>query len=150
MKKKGVTVVTLTIVVTVMAILALAALPISLDAKKETQKTRYQAEINQIEILTSNYIRRNSGNDLESYEWDVALAYSEFEEQFEGENIINGKLAVYIVDLNKIDAGEVSIGNLTRGATDRYLYSEKTGHVYYEKGKTIGSTTYYRVPNLEE
>ncbi len=150
MKKKGVTVVTLAIVVAVMAILALTALPISLNVKKEAQKTRYQAEINQIEILTANYIRRNSGNDLESYEWDVTIAYSQDEDQFEGENITNSKLTVYIVDLNKIDAEEVSVGNLTQGESDRYLYSEKTGHVYYEKGKTIGNKTYYRVPDIEE
>ena len=73
MNKRGVTVLTLSIMVAVMAILALAAVPIGNNIHRGAQKSKFQAEINQIEILTSNYIRRNSGNDLEPYAWDISM-----------------------------------------------------------------------------
>ena len=150
MNKRGVTLITLSIIVAVMAILTAATITIGTDIHVGAQKTRFQAEIAQIEILTSNYIRRNSGNDFTPYTWNVTSLVGYDEKQFDGEIITSGTINVYVVDLTKIDAEEVNDGLLEKGANDRYLYSEETGHVYYERGKTFGSKVYYRISELEE
>ncbi|MBR6688936.1 MAG: hypothetical protein IKL68_02855 [Clostridia bacterium] len=150
MNKRGVTVLTLSIMVAVMAILVATVIPIGSNMHIGAQKAKLQAEIDQIEILTVNYIKRNSGNDFEVYEWDISSIIDFDEKQFEGEIITSNKINVYVVDLTKIDAEEVNYGLLEAGEKDRYLYSEQTGHVYYEKGKKLGSKMYYRVPELEE
>ncbi|MBR6641077.1 MAG: hypothetical protein IKL08_02655 [Clostridia bacterium] len=150
MKKRGVTLITLSIIVAVMAILTAVTVNIGTDIHVGAQKARFQAEIDQIEILTSNYIRRNSGNDFTPYTWNIASLVGYDETQFEGETITSGNINVYVVDLTKIDAEETNDGLLEKGANDRYLYSEQTGHVYYEKGKTFGNKVYYRVTELEE
>lgn len=150
MNKRGVTVLTLSIMVAVMAILVAAVIPIGSNMHVGAQKARLQAEIDQIEILTANYIKRNSGNDFEAYEWDVSSIIDFDEKQFDGEIITSNKINVYVVDLTKIDAEEVNYGLLESGEKDRYLYSEQTGHVYYEKGKNFENKMYYRIPELEE
>lgn len=150
MNKKGVTLITLSIIVVVMAILSSVTITIGTGIHVSAQKTKFQTEINQIEILTSNYIRRNSGNDFAPYTWNVESLKGYDGTQFEGEIITNGNINVYVVDLTKIDAEEVNDGLLEKDAKDRYLYSEQTGHVYYERGKTFGSKLYYRISELEE
>lgn len=150
MNKRGVTLITLSIIVAVMAILTAATITIGTNIHVGAQKTRFQAEIDQIEILTSNYIRRNSGNDFAPYTWNVTSLVGYDEKQFDGEIITSGTINVYVVDLTKIDAEEVNDGLLEKGANDRYLYSEQTGHVYYERGKNFGSKVYYRISELEE
>ena len=150
MNKRGVTLITLSIIVVIMAILVSAVVQTASDMNNEASKTKLQTEINQIEVLVANYIRRNSGNDLTPYEWDVTTISGFDTTQFEGEIITSNKIAMYVVDLEKIDAEEVNYGMLEDGETDRYLYSEQTGHVYYEKGKSFGSQKYYRVPDLEK
>lgn len=150
MNKRGVTVLTLSIMVAVIAILVVAVVPVANDMHIGAQKTKLQSEINQIEVLVANYIRRNSGNDLTPYEWDTTTISGFDTKQFEGEIITDNKISMYVVDLYKIDAEEVNYGMLEDGIKDRYLYSAQTGHVYYEKGKNFGSKIYYRVPELEE
>ena len=150
MNKRGVTLVTLSIIGAVMAILVAAVIPTAYNTHNEVKKTKFQTEISQIEVLVANYIRRNSGNDLTSYEWETTTLPGFDTEQFDGEIITDNKITMYIVDLKKIDAEEVNYGMLENGITDRYLYSEQTGHVYYEKGENFGGKIYYRVPELEE
>ena len=150
MNKKGITLIALSVTVAVMAILAGFGITIGTNANLDAKKTKFQNEINQIEILVENYIRRNSGNDLQPYEWDVALLRLGYIEQLEGEEIFSDKVQTYIVDLEKIDAVNTALGSLKNGEKDRYLYSEKTGKVYYEKGITIGKQRYYRIDKLEE
>ena len=150
MNKRGVTVLTLSIMVAVMAVLSMAAIPLGNNIHRGAQKSKFQAEIDQIEILTANYIRRNSGNDLEPYAWDISMLSGYGANQFEGEILTGNILDTYVVDLKKIDAEKVHYGLLEDGPTDRYLYSEQTGHVYYEKGKDFGDKIYFRVPELEE
>ena len=54
MNKRGVTLITLSIIVVLMAILTAVTITIGTDIHVGAQKTRFQAEIAQIEILTSN------------------------------------------------------------------------------------------------
>ena len=44
------------------------------DAYNSTQKTKLQSEINQIELLTNNYMARSSKNDFE----EVVIDYYSF------------------------------------------------------------------------
>lgn len=143
--KKGISLIILVITIIVMIILAGLVVVSGRDAYIAAQKTTLQTEIMQIETLTNNYYTRRSGNlDFVTVEVTVPSGYLE---QFEGENIVNSKVTMYVIDLNKIDAEETTYGNLENGSNDRYLYSTTTKKVYYEQGLEIDNTIYYRIEN---
>lgn len=142
-EKKGISLIVLVIAIIVIIILTGLIVVSGKDAYVESQKTTLESEIAQIETLTKNYYTRRSGNlDFVTIQLTVPNIYLE---QFEGENIVSSKVTMYVVDLNKIDAEEVTYGNLEDGAKDRYLYSSTTGKVYYEKGLDIDGKIYYRI-----
>lgn len=148
--KKGMTLSTTVVAVAIMAILTAAALGIGINVHDSAKKTTFQSEINQIEMLVENYIKRNSGNNFQAYTWDLSNYMIEGTLQFAGETITEGKIEMHVVELDKIDVEDVKRGTLKDGATDRYLYSAKTGKVYYEKGIKFGGELYYRIDELEE
>lgn len=142
-EKKGISLIVLVITIIVLLILTGLVVVNGKDAYVEAQKTTLKTEIAQIETLTKNYYTRRSGNlDFVTIELTVPSTYLE---QFEGESIVSSKVTMYVIDLNKIDAEEVTYGNLEDGANDRYLYSTTTGKVYYEKGLEIDGKIYYRI-----
>lgn len=142
-EKKGISLIVLVITIIVILILTGLVVVNGKDAYVEAQKTTLKTEIAQIETLTKNYYTRRSGNlDFVTIELTVPSAYIE---QFEGESIVSSKVTMYVIDLNKIDAEEVTYGNLEDGENDRYLYSTTTGKVYYEKGLDIDGKIYYRI-----
>ncbi len=142
-EKKGISLIVLVITIIVLLILTGLVVVNGKDAYVEAQKTTLKTEIAQIETLTKNYYTRRSGNlDFVTIELTVPSTYLE---QFEGESIVSSKVTMYVIDLNKIDAEEVTYGNLEDGANDRYLYSSITGKVYYEKGLEIDGKIYYRI-----
>lgn len=143
--KRGITVLTLGVIIIVMTIL-LSIISISgSDIYENAMKVKLESEINQIEVLVNNYMVRNSGIDFDTMELDISSYTANEIAQFDGETITDGKITLYIVDLDEIDAEEVSYGMLKNGEDDRYLYSSTTKKVYYEKGIDIKSETYHRI-----
>lgn len=141
--KEGISLIVLVIIVIVMIILSSVVIISGKSIYEDSQKSKMQIEIAQIENLTNNYYTRKSGV-LDFTKVEVTVP-DEYLTQFLGENIVDSKVTMYIVDLNKIDASETSYGNLELGQNDRYIYSTTTKKVYYEKGLKIGGQIYYRI-----
>jgi hypothetical protein len=78
---------------------------------------------------------------------DLTNLTSDSRLQFEenGETIINNKVNLYEIDYQKIDTTSLKYGNKKDGENDIYVVSQKTGKVYYAKGYTVGSKTYFAI-----
>ena len=143
--KLGISLVVLVIIIIVMIILSTVVIISGKNAYEDSQKSKMKIEIAQIENLANNYYTRKSGVlDFAKVELTIP---DEYMNQFLGEDIVDSKVSMYVLDLNKIDASETSYGNLEQGENDRYIYSTTTKKVYYEKGIKIGGKIYYRIDN---
>lgn len=148
--KKGVTMLMLVIIIIVMTILLSIVSIVGSDIYNSAIKAKLKSEINQIEILVSNYITRNSGINFDIVELDISKYSVKEKEQFVGENTIDNKISLYVVNLDAIDAEEVAYGSLIEGESDRYLYSSTTKRVYYEKGINVEDIIYHRIEEAED
>lgn len=143
--KKGITLLVLVITIVVMTILLTVTVITGTDVYDNATMTKFQSEISQIELLVNNYEKRNSGVDFQVIELDIS-DFTEFQKhQFKEENIVDNVISMYIVDLQKIDAEQVSYGLGKESETDRYIYSSETKKVYYERGLQIGDNIYHRI-----
>jgi len=144
-KKHGVTITMLVIIVVIMATLLTIVTINGTEIYNDAQKTKLQSEINQLEILVQNYLMRNPNYNWSEVEIDLSEYSDNEKEQFNGENIVDDKIVLYVIDLLAIDAEETSYGSGSLGEKDRYLYSKNTKKIYYELGRTIGDNKYYRI-----
>jgi len=142
--KKGVTIIALGIVLIVMGLLVgLGGIGIS-DLVEETQVKEFASELQQLEYLSENYLIRNNGRaDFEVYELSTAYLSDEFIEQLSEERIVENKIMLHTLELDKIDAMDTNYGQQKEGADDIYLLSEETGNVYYKLGIKYKDVTYY-------
>lgn len=144
--KKGISLVVLVLTIIIMIILAGVAVFNISGTLENTDKTKLKADISELQNLINTYKIRKSGViDFEITTFNTEALSEDELKQFEGESIVNNSIILYVIDLNKIDAEEVNFGNLQNGNDDRYLYSNVTGKVYYEKGLQIGEKTYYHL-----
>lgn len=149
--KRGISFAALAIAIAVLTIFA-AAIVFNTDyVFVNTEISKLQIDISQIEALMSIYKIRNNGNiDFSTVQLNTSNLSEAELEQFGGENIIDNNIQLYIIDLEAIDAESSNYGNLKLGSKDRYLYSLNTGKVYYEQGIEDDGTIYYYVKNGEE
>lgn len=148
--KKGISLVILVITIIILIILTGVIIIRSSSAIVNTEKHKLQIDIAQLEALMNTYkIRKNGNIPFDVVELYTAYISSEELLQFEGENIVDNKIKLYVIELAEIDAEQVNYGNLKLGVKDRYLYSIDTGKVYYEQGLQVDNTTYYYVESGE-
>ena len=148
--KKGVSLTVLVLTIIIIVILVGVIVVNTQSIFIETDKTMLKVDIAQLETLMKTYNRRVSGNiDFETVEFSTSGMSSVTLSQFEGETIANNKISLYVINLAKIDAEGVNLGNLEKGAKDRYLYSASTGKVYYEMGLETDDGVYYYVKSSD-
>lgn len=140
--KKGVSAISLSIIIVLMIILMATITLSESNILSNTNIKDFASEMIQVKSAVEQYRIRKSGNldfETSTIELDsVELA------QYEGETVSDDKVTLYVVDLSKIDAENVNYGNGLDGEDDRYLWSEETGKIYYQKGyKYSESKTYY-------
>ncbi len=146
--KKGISLVEIVITVVLLTILAGVIIFSSTDTIEGVDKSKLKMDIAQIEALMNTYnIRKNGNIQFETVKFVTSNLSAEELNQFDGETITANSITLYVVDLAEIDVDEVSYGNLKLGQDDRYLYSQTTGKVYYEKGLEIDNIRYYYVTN---
>ena len=147
-EKKGISLVVLLIVIGVMLIL-LSTITISLDnIVTNSKKRQFAKEIYEIQSMVDTYKKQNDdypyiklaeGNktiDLEVTNGN--------ENQVAIEDVIDDKVTLYVINMQKIGANELSRGyNQNGDETDVYAFSNKTGIVYYVKGYSVRRNTYY-------
>jgi len=146
--KKGVTVVSVLIIIVVLSILA-GAITISTSyIVNDTYKKEFIREYKLVQAATDDYVMRNSGIvDFEETMLDLNNVDSSDLAQFDGETIVDNKIEMYIIDLNEIGIENSTYG-LGNNEKDVYLLSKATNIVYYKKGFISDGDIYYR--NIED
>lgn len=147
--KKGITIVSTLITLVVISILA-GTVTISTNyIMNDTYKKEFIREYKLVQSATDDYIMRNSGNiDFEETTLDVSMLELEELQQFSEETIVDNKIDMYIVDLEKIGVTSLTYGiKAEDDETDVYLLSKETNIVYYQKGFENNDTIYYRAIN---
>lgn len=148
--KKGISLVVLIITILVLTIITSVIIFNSEGTIINAEKSKLQIDIVQLEALMDTYKLRKNGNiKFETIEFDTSKLSSVELKQFAGENIVDNKIQLYIIELEEIDAEGANYGNLEEGYKDRYLYSLVTGKVYYEQGLELDNITYHHIENGE-
>jgi len=143
MKKQGITVSMLVIVIAVLAILTtvvVTSVSTSIDNTNFTIWTQeislVQETIKEVKVDIDDYL-------LETIEFDTKdIPATILSTQFNGENITSGKITLYQINVTKLGLENLSYGNY-ENINDVYTYSKETGKVYYLKGMTLSNNTYY-------
>lgn len=144
--KKGITLLSAVIIIVVLLMFT-GTIVVSTDyIIEETNRKEFNREYKIIKSATKDYIVRNSGAiDFEELSLDLTGISSEDLKQFDGEEIVNNTIEMYIIDLEKIGVINTTYGIKKDGNTeDRYLLSKKTNTVYYQKGFENGDNIYFK------
>ena len=151
MKKRGITIISLSIIVIVMLIL-LSVVSVSLNYSiANAKKMAFVKEIYNIQSLVTEYIEKEETlpNTKESITIDLTKLNSKYLNQFDGETILQNKVDLYVLDLLELDIKNTNYGDKNIGSTDEekekdvYAVSEKTGRVYYIAGFESDGEKYY-------
>ena len=140
-RKGGITLIILTIAVIIMAILATV---IVISTTSSIQQSKYTAWANEIkyiqEIVSENLNKNYFINETKGTIYlDITSGTSE---QFEGETIVDSKIELLILDLDKLKIVNTVYGNMSTN-DDVYALSVQTGRVYYVKGIELDGNMYY-------
>ena len=142
-KKQGVTLVSVLIIVVVLSILT-ATVTISTNSIiKNTFNKEFVREYALVKSAVSDYIVRNSGIvDFETDEIDLTSVDAEDLNQFNVQDIENNVIECYVVDLQKIGIKDATYGT-SQTEDDVYVVSRNTKTLYYKKGFSYNNNTYY-------
>ena len=147
-EKKGISVIAFIIIIGVMLIL-ISTVTVSLDSVvTNSRKRQFAKEIFEIQTMVDSYKKHNNdypyiktaeGNKIIELEKN-----NKNEDQLASEDIIDNKVELYVINLQKIGVNELSRGyNKDNDETDVYAFSNKTGKVYYVKGYKVRKNKYY-------
>ncbi len=149
--KKGITLVTLIITITILGILVTVGIVGTSQSMYKSKILSFESELKEIEELCQTAIKLNK---LESYldknEVDISALKSKIaekdlpflEEEFI-ENNENNDSKFRKIDVTKIGANETSKGNQKQGANDAFYISMNTNKVYYLRGMKVKGITYF-------
>ena len=142
-KKSGVTLVSVLIIVVVLSILT-ATVTISTNSIiKNTFNKEFVREYTLIKSAVNDYIVRNSGIiDFETGEIDLTVVNQESLDQFNSDDIEDGVIQCYVVDLQKIGIKDATYG-ISQTEDDIYVISKNTKTLYYKKGFSYNDSIYY-------
>lgn len=141
--KKGITMVSLAVVVLLLAVFTSLVLYTNSDVLKVTNKTKFAIEILDIQTKTDNYYIENGVYPVgEEIEFDISKLKEEEREQIKGEKIVDEKIKVYILNINELGIKNLLCGN-NKSENDVYAVSKITGKIYYLKGVAYNNITYY-------
>lgn len=141
--KKGITVISLSIVILLLAVVTSTVIYTNSDAIKVTNKTKYAMEILDVQTKVDNYYLENGEYpSVAEVSFDVSKFREEEKEQITGETVTSNTIKVYSIDLNLLGIKNSLFGN-NKSSTDVYAVSKTTGRVYYLKGFSYKKVRYY-------
>lgn len=146
MKKQGVTLIALVIIIIALGILTAVISIDTMSTVKETNARVFASEVKQLEYLIQTYKERNNNTlDFTAQTLNISSLQSGLvtELQQQGETIVDNSVTLYKIDYVKIDAMGTEFGTQTEGEQDIYLVSNETGKVYYLKGFKFNDAVYY-------
>lgn len=147
--KKGIAMVTLIVIVSVMMILVSTITITGINTSNTAKKLTFASELKMVQENVDSYRVNNSGEFPISdfVDIDLSSASTNVKKQFSdnNEDIDSGtnKVILSKIDYTKVQINNLTYGNQKKGEDDIYVVSSKTGIVYYAKGLKVGNLTYY-------
>jgi len=144
-KKQGITVAMLTITIIILIILAGTITYSIYSTINYSNISTWISEMSYIQDIASEKLKESTVANFvgDSIYIDLTnIGSNEISEQFEGETISENKVAVQILDLEKLNVTNTMYGKLST-EKDVYAISQQTGRVYYVEGVELNNTTYF-------
>ena len=142
-RKKGISLIVLSITIVVMIILASTIIVSYNGILEDTLKKDFANEIYSIQKLVEQYKFLNNEYPIsEEHILDINQIEEKYRFEFEKEKIIYNTIKLYVIDLSKCDVQNVKRGN-GKIKDDIYVVSKETGQVYYMMGVKISDMKYY-------
>ena len=141
--KKGISLVSLAIIIIVMVILAGVVVFTGFNARKDTTINMFALEILNIQNAVDSYKYRYEKYPVTiDHNFSIEEVQLNSREQFEREEIINDSIRFKVLDLSLLGINDTEFGK-QEFSNDMYVVSEKTGKVYYLAGIPYENITYY-------
>ncbi len=143
--KKGITLVSLTIVIIIMTILAGTIVFTGNDSIGMTKINMFATEIINIQnSLDEYFVRYETYPVTTQYDFDINNIDTIYVSQFENETNTNGVINFKKIDLSRLGIDSTEYGN-NEFDGDVYVVSEETGKVYYLAGVEYDNLIYYTI-----
>ena len=140
--KKGISLVSLIVVIIVMIILAGIVVATGFDSAENATINTFALELLNIQTAVDDYhYKYEKYPSISEYTLDTTTIQSESLAQFDGETITDNKITLKLLNMSLIGITDTEFGN--GKDKDIYLLSETTGKVYYLKGIAYKGVTYY-------
>lgn len=141
--KKGITILTLTVTILVLAIISGVVIYNSKVTLEKVNKNEFVVEILNIETAVNNYYSDFGKYPVKNSISINILDFSEHEKsQFLNETVTNDMVTLYEIDLALIGINKTIFGN-DADALDKYVLSKETGKIYYLMGIEYEDDIYY-------
>ena len=147
--KKGVSAVSLVIIIVVMSIITSGVVITGSKILAKASLKQFASEMLQVKKAVEEYkIRKNGELGFQEYTYRIGNTDLDKIEQFSGETFLNSynDVILCVIDLNKLDIENLKYG---KGETalsyfnDIYFWSETTGKIYYGEGYRYNKTTVF-------
>lgn len=148
MKKNGITIVSISIIILVLFTLA-SVISVSASRTIKMSKLRvFATEISTVQSELDDYLSTSSLDCTYGYiNLDLTnINQNILSSQFENENIVDNQLTLIELDLSKLGINNTQYGN-KNDPQDIYAVSEDTLRVYYIKGYSLKDKVYYTYYN---
>ena len=149
-KKRGITV---AMAVTMVVIIALLATTVTISVNvtlKGSKLKAFATELSTVQNTLYSYKKTTSDMNYISKDISVVPPNDMLTTQFSGENVIDGKILLHVIDLKELGI-EKSIYGKEKTENDVYAVSFETDKVYYVKGYETADEIYYTLTaELEE
>lgn len=147
--KKGVSAVTVVIIIVVMSLITSGVVITGSKILAKANLKQFASEMLQVKKAVEEYkIRKNGELDFQEYTYRVGNTDLEKIEQFSGETFLNSSNDVTLsaIDLNKLDIENLKYGKAETTFSyynDIYFWSETTDKIYYAEGYRYSKTKVY-------
>lgn len=144
--KKGITVSSLVIAITIMLILVSTATVVGVRSIKTASYEEFISEILRVSDDVNDYYLRNDGLPISDTQIEI-ISKAGLSASLKKEILSNGDEYnnLYVVDMNKLKSESVKIGYGTISNLDVFLVAENSNNVYYYKGIVYKGVTYHGV-----
>ena len=142
--KKGISILSLSIVIVILGVITSTVLISSSGSVKNLNKAKFLTEFMTLESAVNSYYEINGSYPILEESIDLTYDNIPVNNQFEGETITGNTVLLYKLDVATLGFDELYLGN-GENEKDYYAISTTTGKLYYINGFSIDELVYYRV-----
>lgn len=140
--KRGISILSLGIVLVIMAIIASVIVVSTRDSIDNLNKVKFVTDYISVESALDKYY---SFNDRYPLLDEISITFeSGASRQFDGETVTDSTVNLYKLDITALGLDEIVLGNGSK-EDDYYAVSMVTGELYYVAGFLYNGNMYYKV-----